>query len=448
LKILLVYPSRHLPPTDRKKAFALFPPMSLAAIAALTPPDVELRFVDESFEEVDIDERVDLVAISAMTAVAPRSYYLAREFRKRGVPVAMGGIHPTVLPQEAARYVDAVVVGEAEGTWPQLLEDLRHGRLQDLYSHRGTFPELDGVPLPRRAIFDKYPYFFRSALQSARGCPFDCHFCSVTRFFGRTYRMRPVDQVVEEARQLRSNKLLFFADDNIVGNPARAKELFRALRPLKIVWAGQSSITLAKDEELMRLAAESGCAALFIGFESLSSDNLLGVGKKINVTQEFEASIRKIQSYGINVEGAFIFGFDNDDPSVFERTVEFGVRNKLVGANYAVLTPLPGTKLFAEMAAAGRIFDHDWTNYDAESVVFYPKRMTPEQLAEGYVWANREFHSYASIYRRLGLFSKYSLTKWGFNLARRNSFRRVPLRRPAGMIVPEVVSEMEGVVFS
>ncbi|MCL5074357.1 MAG: B12-binding domain-containing radical SAM protein [Chloroflexi bacterium] len=420
MKILLIYPTCDEPPLKRKgKLLSFAPSLGLAQLAALTPPEFEVALVDELFENINYDGQFDLVGISTMTSTAPRAYAIAERFRQHGTTVVLGGIHPTTLPEEAAAHCDAVVVGEAEGVWDRLLVDFQQGRMQRFY-HAEGFPDLNNLAFPRRELFHKpnYRYLIANSIQTTRGCPFNCGYCTVTRFFGHSYRQRPIGEIIRELAALKE-KLILFVDDNIVGQLRRAKELFRALRPLGLRWVSQASITMAKDEELLRLMADSGCTGVIIGFESLSAENLKHVGKHFNIVNEFEEAIKRIRSYGLAVFGAFMFGFDQDDESVFERTLEFAQRNRLEGVNFSIVTPLPGTQLHTEFERDGRIIDRDWSHYDVAHVVFRPWLMSPERLAEGFIWALEQFYSLSSILKRIGLFHRLAPLYWLFNLSMR-----------------------------
>ena len=357
------------------KAFRV-PQVALPIIAALTPRDIEISITDENVENIDFEKKLDLVGITTMTATAPRAYAIADQFRKRGVKVVIGGMHATALPQEVLGHADSVVVGEAEGSWQRLIEDLRRGKPEKLYSSPERH-DLTNLPLPRRDLLRKKAYLVQNTLQTTRGCPFDCSFCSVSSFFGKTYRMRPVPEVIEEIRALKP-KLVVFVDDNIVGNLPYAKKLFQALIAERIGWIGQASLNIVKDEELLKLAKKSGCRALFIGFETLSPSNLAEVGKKVNVVSRYKEAIKKLHDHGIGIEGAFIFGFDNDDKSVFERTVEFANRTKIELVQFGILTPFPGTFLYKKLESEGRIIERDWSKYDIETeVTTCEKRAAP-----------------------------------------------------------------------
>lgn len=369
-------------------------------VAGLTPESWEVRIVDEAVEPLDLDLEADLVGITVMTPLAPRAYQLADHFRRRGTPVVLGGIHPTVLPDEAARHADAVVVGEAEEVWAEVVRDAARRRLRRFY-RPARRPDLTGLPLPRRDLFRPGAYLATATVQTSRGCPFACDFCSVTRFFGRTYRWRPVDEIVREVSSLGQGVALF-VDDNIFGAPARARELFQRLAPLRIRWIGQSSINIARNLELLKLAAKSGCRGLFIGLESLVPGNLRQMGKSlVNRVGDYREAIIRIQEHGIGVEGAFIFGLDQDDPDIFGRTVDFARRVRLAAAQFGILTPFPGTPLRDRMEREKRITERDWGCYTISQVVYQPARMSAAVLKAGCDWAYRSFYSYPSILGRL-----------------------------------------------
>ena len=393
-------------------------------VAALTPPEVEVSLTDENVRPIDFQKAPDLVGITALTATAQRAYDIADVFRARGVKVILGGIHPSFLPEEASQHADSVVIGEAEGVWPNLLEDFRANKLQKVY-RQPERPSLVGLPIPRRDLFDEGAYFVSHTLQTTRGCPYSCAFCSVTSFFGRSYRCRPVEEVLREIETLKDRRFIAFIDDNIVGNPRFAKELFRALVPYKIKWVAQASVTIAGDEELLRLAAASGCVDLLIGFESLSPANLASVGKRTNVVEEYENIIRRVHSHGIAVHGFFIFGLDEDNEDVFKRTVRFAQKMRLETAGFDFLTPYPGTALRESLDKAGRIIARDWSRYGYE-VLFEPKLMSREMLLRGHTWAWREFYSLPSIWKRVGVARRNLAPLWAVNLAYRSHLRANP----------------------
>jgi len=356
----------------------LFPPLNLAMVAALAPPGADISIVDEALEEINFNDPVDLVGITSMTSVAPRAYAIGDEFRRRGVPVVMGGMHPSAMPDEALDHADAVVVGEAEEVWPGLLQDFEAGSMRQVYRGLGRH-SLAGLPVPRRDLFKREKYLIPNTVQTTRGCPYACSFCAVSQFFGRSYRFRPVAEVVAELEDMAGQNVVI-VDDNIVGNPGYAKELFNAIIPLRIKWFSQGSLNMAEDSELLDLAAQSGCMGMFIGFESLSPANLEFIKKKANHVQQYREAIAKIHSYGIAIEGAFIFGLDHDTSTVFKHTTRFARENRLEAAQFGILTPLPGTELYRMLEEEGRIICHDWSKYDISNVVFRPKNISAEVL--------------------------------------------------------------------
>jgi len=362
------------------------------------------------------------VGITALTITAKRAYEIADTFRAKGVKVILGGSHPSALPKEASQHADAVVIGEAEGIWANVIEDFKANKLQRIYSQREQ-PSLLNLPIPRRDLFADGAYYFRNTISTTRGCPYACSFCSVTSFFGHTYRCRPVEEILKEIETMNYKKLICFVDDNIAGKPKFAKELFRALVSYKLKWIAQASVTIARDDELLKLAAASGCMILLIGFETLSQDNLAAMGKRVNVVDEYEMVIRKIHSHGIAIHGFFILGLDEDDEYVFERTIRFAQKMQLESAQFAWPVPYPGTALYESLDKAGRIITKSWSQYES-IVVFEPKLMSREILQKGRDWVWREFYSLPSIWKRLGITHRYSVPLWALNLYYRSFWRR------------------------
>lgn len=427
MKIRLIDPASEeslLRHSRRELRTLWFAHLSLTTLAALTPEDIDVAITDENVEPVDFDEDIDLVGITGMTIHAPRAYEIAQPFRDRGVPVVMGGPHASALPKEAKAYVDSVVIGEAENVWKDVLADAERGSLKPFYRAE-DFCSMNDAVHPRLDLLKKEAYFTTSCIQTSRGCPFRCDFCYVTQFFGNTYRCRPVDDVIEEVKGIKDN-FVVFVDDNITGNSGYARELFTKLIPLKKQWAGQSSVTIAKNDELLRLAAKSGCVSLFLGIESLSPENLRAAHKSFNKVDEYEDSLKKIHDHGIMVLAGLIFGFDHDDEGVFERTVRFCERTKIEAPCLFVLTPLPGTPFYDRMEAEGRILHKDWAKYTGADVVFRPKLMTEETLERGFNWASREIYTYRSILKRLVHPQQRFFSRMATNLA----FRKVSRRKP------------------
>ncbi len=376
----------------------LFPPLALMTVAALTPPQIGVTITDEALEPVDFGRDADLVGLTAMTSAAPRAYQIADRFRQRGIAVVMGGMHASALPEEALQHVDAVVIGEAEGLWPRLLEDFEAGNLQKIYRHE-QFPSLAGLPVPRRDLLDLSRYWGPDTLQATRGCPYDCSFCTVSTFFGRTYRTRPIDEVVAEIEQLKG-KPLIFVDDNIMGKPSYAEKLFERLKDLKKGFFAQASTTMLKTPRLIANAAAAGCEALFVGLETLCPQNLADIGKSINVVEKYRELINRLHGNGIAIVGAFMFGLDHDDEDVFERTAEFAEETQIDVPQFTILTPLPGTRFYAQMEREGRIIERDWTKYNGNHVCFRPRQLSIEKLEGGLEWIYEHCYSWRGIIKR------------------------------------------------
>jgi radical SAM superfamily enzyme YgiQ (UPF0313 family) len=378
-----------------------FPLLSTSLLAGLTPSHHNLSIIDESLSEIDFDQEVDLVGITAITPLAPRGYEIADQFRKRGKKVVMGGIHVSWLPDEAKSHSDSVVIGEADELWAEILEDTEKGKLKFFYRQKEK-TDLSRLPIPRRDLLPNKGYLFRNLIQTTRGCPYDCEFCSVTALHGKSYRMRPISEVEKEIQSLnRSKAYIFFVDDNLVGNLSHTRELLTMLSHYRLRWVSQGPIHIAEDEEMVSLMAKAGCHGLFIGFESLREENLHLMGKRINRTAAYERGIQRLHEAGIGVYGSFVFGYDYDDLFVFDEFLEFAERNKMEGAFLPILTPFPGTRIHQRLKQEGRLLTEDWSKYDMATVVFRPKRMTAEELQEGFWKVNRSFYSIPSMAKRI-----------------------------------------------
>lgn len=378
-------------------------PLPAATLAGLTPADVDVRFYDDRMEEIPFDEPTDLVAISVETYTARRAYQIASEFRKRRVPVVMGGFHASLCPEEVGRYAESVVVGEAELLWPEVVDDARHGRLRPQYRAAGRTP-LDGLR-PDRTIFRGKRYLPVGLVEAGRGCHFQCEFCAVQTVFEATQTRRPIDDILEEIRALRhEKKLFFFVDDNITSNLRQAKEFFRALIPLNVRWVSQASINAAHDEEFLDLLVRSGCQGVLIGFESLEPANLALMNKRFNTARGgFETALANLRRHGIRVYGTFIFGYDGDTPESFAPTVAFAEEHAFYIAAFNHLTPFPGTPLYARLQAEGRLLYDAWwldDRYSYNRIPFTPRGMSPEALQQACLQARRQFYGWTSIVRR------------------------------------------------
>ncbi|MGE5343666.1 MAG: B12-binding domain-containing radical SAM protein [Candidatus Omnitrophota bacterium] len=373
---------------------------NLPYIAALTPPGIDIRIVDECVEAIPFDTRADLVGITVNTPLAPYSYELAKRFRAQGSKVVLGGIHPSVFPEEGLLHADAVVVGEAETSWPKLIRDFREGKLRELY--RGEQAKLRGTPVPRWDLMRQNRYIIKRSLTATRGCIYNCDFCSIFPAVGSGFRMRPVEEVVRDVVAGRSRRVMFW-DDNIIGDRNYAHRLFSALVPLNIRWVSQATFNFSQDEKLIQSAYRSGCRGIFLGIESLSSESLNEANKSFNMVNRYKEGIQRLHDHGIGISAGFVFGFDNDKPSVFERTLAFAHKTGIDACNFKLLTPYPGTPLYDRLDQEGRIIDKDWSHYRGKThVVFRPKGMTPEELLQGFKWVRRECYNWSSILRRLG----------------------------------------------
>jgi radical SAM superfamily enzyme YgiQ (UPF0313 family) len=380
------------------------PNLALPILAALSPPDVRISFTDDLLTPIDLErdlKEVDLVGITVLTKTALRAYHIADAYRKKGILVVLGGIHPTALPEEAKEHADAVVIGEAEEIWPRLIEDARARNLNPFYRQEGFTDPLN-IPKPRRDILPVRGYFPLDVVQVSRGCPFRCEFCSVRKFFGDTYRVRPISDIVKEIRSL-SHRLIMFNDDNIVGNPSYSKELLHALIPLKKKWIGQASLSGLKEVENVALLAKSGCIGLQIGFESLSKSNLILSHKYQNDPAEYQEIIDTLHRFGLTIWGSFIFGFDEDDPSVFEETVNFAIQTKIFSVVFALLTPYPETTFYQRIKGEGRLIQDQWwllERPEESAPHFLPKKMSGEELRKGWKRTWKKFYSLPSILKR------------------------------------------------
>lgn len=373
-------------------------PLALGILAALTPPHHTLRVVDERVELLDPDAPTDLAAFSVCTFSARRAYELAARYRQRGVPVVMGGYHPTLVPEEAAEQAEAVVVGDAEETWPQVLADAEAGALRRRYQ---AGPGPAGAVAPDRRVFRGKGYLPVRMVQYGRGCPRSCEFCSVRAFYGGCVRHRSLDAVLQE---LEGARRVFFVDDNLRADRGALGALLEAILPLNLRWSSQMDLGLADDPELLDLARRSGCESLTIGFESLGEENLRQMGKAWNRAASYQERLARIRGAGIMVYGTFLFGYDGDTPESFARTLAFAQRQRLFLANFNPLQPFPGTPLYDRLARAGRLVYERWwlePGYRWHEALVKPEGMSPEALTRGCRWARERFHALPSLLRRL-----------------------------------------------
>lgn len=427
MKLLLILPKNERGYWGKvsKSGKAGFVRLSLPTIAALTPEDWDVEILDARVKAVDCNIKVDIVGITGLTAEMPSAYEIADNFRKRGVKVVMGGVHVSAMPDEALKHADAVVIGEAELVWGKLLDDFKNGTLKPKYQ-ANNLCDMKDMAIPRRDLLDRKMYTSGfNTLQATRGCPFNCDYCAVTAFFGNEFRVRPIDEVIEDIKGFDTNEF-FFMDDNIVGKPKYAKELFKRLMPLNMIWGSQASITMAKDSELLELYAKSGGRYAFIGFESLSQKNLENMHKGWNSVDTYKEAIKRIHNTGINIVGSFVFGLDEDDKTVFKNTFDFIMETKIDAAQFHILTPLPGTVTYNTLEKGGRIIDRNWAKYHTGEVVFQPKGMTIDELQNGYYWIFRNTYTIKNILKR----SLRSTKGIAYRIAANLSYRKKALRMP------------------
>jgi radical SAM superfamily enzyme YgiQ (UPF0313 family) len=378
-----------------------YAPLTLTTLASLAPPEIpaDIRIVDEGVDEIDPDRiEADLVGISAITGTAPRAYEISAHLQRRGIPVVLGGVHPTLMPKEAMRHADSVVAGYAEESWPRLLRDFIGGRMQRRYDQSPGL-KLENLPFPQRQLFDSRLVNVGDTIEATRGCIYQCDFCVVPAAWGKPLQ-KPVADVIADIRQMGAKRVIFL-DLNLIADIAYAKELFAALVPLKIRWAGLVTTTIAWDDELLDLTARSGCRGLLIGFESLNQESLQEAKKAFNMRCSYHDVVRRIHERGIAIMGCFVFGFDHDTRDAFDETVEFVMESRVDLPRYAIAVPFPATGLFKRLKAEDRITTENWSLYDGQHVVFQPKNMTAEELLQNTRRAWRETYRYGSIWKRL-----------------------------------------------
>ena len=394
MKILLVMPH----PNPKRNFFGKFdyPSLTLQQVAAVTPPEYDVEIVDERYEPINFDKHYDLVGISCLTYNSIRGYEVAAEFRKRGIPVVFGGYHASLLPEETKQHADSVVIGEAEYTWPKLLEDFQHGKLKPFY-HSPKLVEPEDIPPARHDIG---VYTFMEAIQSSRGCPVGCEFCAMQRVEGPRFRGRPVKNVIEEMKIIKS-KTIFFADASLTISPPYSKSLFKEMASLnkKFHCFGNINV-LARDDEFLRLSREAGVERWYLGIETISQENINQVGKRTNKVEDYGKAIKKIKDHGMNVTGFFVFGLDHDTPDIFKKTLEAMYEWGLDFASFSILTPYPGTRLYERLEREGRITSRDWSKYAEGYVNYKPMMMSEQELLDGITAIAKDFFSIPQILKR------------------------------------------------
>jgi len=423
MKVLYVMPSQYTCEGNLfKEDRAFFPSLTLPYLAGITPDEIDVEIKNDYVEDIDpASGNWDLVGISVSTLHAARGYELADRFKKQGKPVFMGGVHATFMPDEALEHCDSVVVGEAESVLPKLIEDFQKGHMQKRYRAE-MLHTLESLPSPRYDLIPYHRYRYRTIpVQTSRGCPNNCSYCTVTSLYGQKYRFRPVEEVIEELRAAMKtvgSRLVVFVDDNIGARKEYSYELFEALLPLKTSWVCQCALTMADDRELLKLAVRAGMRAAFIGIESLNSKSLEKANKKINRVEEYTEKLNIFRDVGVSVSANMIFGFEEDDPRAFEETYKF-ISDNSIYANLYILTPYPGTRLFEQQEREGRLLHRDWRKYTAYQQVSRHEKMKKEEIEtifwDTYLRLYSPWQNLKRIFNR-PLRSYFSIVDWYLNL--------------------------------
>ena len=398
VKLILPALTEATSPYWRPIKYSLFPPLGLATLAAYLDPSLEISLQDEHVEKLDLNDEPDLVIIQVYITNAYRAYQIADHYRARGAYVALGGLHVTSLPDEAAPHADTIFLGPGEHTFPEFLRDLAAGTPRRRYE--SPVRTLKEIPPIRRDLIQRHRYLVPNSIVVSRGCPHHCTFCYKDGFFagGRTFYTQVVDDALAEIARL-PGRHLYFLDDHLLGNPKFARELFRGMRGMGRVFQGAATVDSILRDDVIEEAAAAGLRSLFVGFETLSSNSLAGAGKRQNLNRSYRDVVRRLDSLGIMINGSFVFGLDGDDRDVFSRTVDWAIESGLTTSTFHILTPYPGTALFTEMEAQGRVATRNWDLYDTRHVVYRPTSMSPEELKRGYDWAYESFYRWRAIFK-------------------------------------------------
>jgi radical SAM superfamily enzyme YgiQ (UPF0313 family) len=437
MKLLLVEPAVDNVRAKRKKSVIgpkIFrtPPLGLMVVAALTPRDLQVEIIDEHTQKLNLNTDADIVGINVNACSSRRAYHISEQFRKKGRKVILGGFHVTFNQKEASKQADSIVIGEAEAVWKDVIKDFKNDNLKKLYD--GTKYENLSIPIPRRDLVRSKGFYFENVIQATRGCPSKCDFCGINHFFGGKFKKRPVPEVIKDIKSMKGFRFLF-TDDNLTADPIYAKRLFKALIPLKKKWMGMTNTTIAKDDELLRLARKCGCVGLFLGLESIHQENLKNSQKYLNAVDEYKSIIRKLHDYGIAVAGGTMFGFDNDSLDTFKRSLNFYLDSGIDIIQVSPLTPFPGTPLYSKLKKEKRIITSNFDDYDIYKVVFKPKQMSPEDLEEGLQYLRKNFYTFKNVVRRTyrallygGLLSSYMvfILNYGYYTCHKNNLGYPP----------------------
>ncbi|ALB45787.1 B12-binding domain-containing radical SAM protein [Clostridium beijerinckii] len=415
MKIKLIQPAMLPRPMDTKLKTRMSPSLALLTIANLTPKEHEIIIENENVDKIDFDEDVDLVAITVTVDVMNRAAEISKEFQKRGVKVIAGGIHITADPEGAANSFDAIIIGMAERVWKKVLKDIENNSIKKIYY---DMENINGneIVSPDYGMIDNKKYLYTNIISTSRGCPFKCDFCynSCTNSI-KTYINRPIEDVIEDIKVLKTKHIMFI-DDNFIGNPKWTKELLKEMKPLKLKWNAAVTSNIVDMPDVLDEMKESGCQSLFIGFESINSKSIESVHKTQNSVSGYEKLVDEIHKRGIMINASFVFGLDEDDAEIFKSTLEWIVKNKIETVTSHIMTPYPGTKLYASLLKENRIVDHNLSNYNTSHVVYKPKNMTAEELYDGYLWIYKEVYTLKNIIKRLPKSKKQWIPFLAFNL--------------------------------
>ncbi|MBC2729114.1 radical SAM protein [Desulfosporosinus sp.] len=400
MKVKLIQPEMSLRPMDSEFKRLMSPSLSLLVLAALTPKEHSMIIEDENVNPLYLEDSPDLVGITVNVDTSNRGYQIAEYYRKKKVPVILGGIHVSANPEEALQFADSVCIGEAENVWLDILSDVSSGQLKPTY-YSTKLVEPSKIPIPRWSLTPSGKYLYTNIVVTSRGCPFKCEFCyNSCDYVHHQYRNRPIANVIEEIKRLKTKHVMFI-DDNLIGNIPWTKAFLKEIKPLGLKWNAAVSANLLSHLDLLDLMQESGCQSLFIGFESINEQSIQSVQKFQNKREDYERLINELHKRGIMVNASLVFGFDHDSPQVFQNTLDWLVKNKVETMTAHILTPYPGTVLYERFFAEGRIIDFDLSHYNTSNVVFTPKQMTQEELLKGYLWIYKEFYSFKNIFKRI-----------------------------------------------
>jgi len=401
MKISLISPAGIM----YRKGGGVFPrvlryaPLTLTTLAALVPSELEaeIEIIDEGIQKIPRNLETDLIGITAITGTSKRAYAMADYFRNKGVPVVLGGPHPTLMPQEAVEHADSIVTGLAFEAWPKLLRDFKEGKMEKVYSQEPK-PDLSGIPIARRDLLKPFGYVTRNSMQATFGCPYRCDFCAVVAT-QKKYIHRPIPEVIKELESM-NGSFVSFVDPSPIEDLRYAKELYKAMIPLKKKWGGLATVNIANDPELLDLMEQSGCKGILIGFETINQDSLNSINKSFNQVHQYSEVINKVHDHGIAINGTFMFGMDSDKKDCFDRVTDFVYENNIELPRYAIYTPFPGTALFNRLKNEGRITTTNWSLYDGQHVVFQPAQMSVDELREGELRAWENTYKVGSIFKR------------------------------------------------